>query len=108
MKEEAWDSVSQKLQHNGYSYGPQPQLVYQSQQIQGLANGSVGAVNALMDKMGIVYSNPLKYSEGELRRTPEMDYPQQYTHQYNSGSMLTSLVENNNNNGCVNEEHFRS
>ncbi|CAL0303447.1 unnamed protein product [Lupinus luteus] len=58
--------------------------------------------------MSIVYSNSLKYSEGELRRNPEMDYPQQHTHQYNSGSLLTSLVENNSNNGCVNEEHFRS
>ncbi|XP_019449574.1 PREDICTED: transcription factor bHLH130-like isoform X2 [Lupinus angustifolius] len=42
------------------------------------------------------------------KRNPEMDYPQQHSHQYNSGSLVTSLVENNNNNGCINEETFRS
>ncbi|CAL0312731.1 unnamed protein product [Lupinus luteus] len=60
------------------------------------------------NRVDLIHELKSQYSEGELRRNPEMDYPQQYTHQYNYGSMLTSLVENNNNNGCDNEEHFRS
>ncbi|RZB77396.1 Transcription factor bHLH130 isoform D [Glycine soja] len=45
VKEEAVASVSQPpQQHNGYSYGSSPQMMYQTQQIQGLPmpNGSLG------------------------------------------------------------------
>ncbi|KAG4971139.1 hypothetical protein JHK85_037560 [Glycine max] len=52
MKEEAGDSVSQPpQQHNGYSYGSSPQMMYQTQQIQGLPipNGSLGASGSAFD-----------------------------------------------------------
>ncbi|KAK7283862.1 hypothetical protein RIF29_13610 [Crotalaria pallida] len=66
VKEEAGDSVSQRPQHNnnnnngGYSYGSQPQQFYQHQQIQGLSNGSVGAVNAYDNSFSAVNSTQNK------------------------------------------------
>ncbi|XP_061349045.1 transcription factor bHLH130-like [Gastrolobium bilobum] len=69
--------------------------------------------------MSVVYSHSLKYSEGEIRRNPEMDsnigHPQQHCHQQNSAllryrsapsSLLNSLVDTSI--GCVNEEAFKS
>jgi hypothetical protein len=74
--------------------------------------------------MSVVYSQSLKYSEGEIRRNPEiMDSNSNIcqTQHNNSGllryrsapsSLLTTLVDNNNSNnniGCVNnDEAFRN
>lgn len=66
VKQEAGDSVSQPPpQNNGYSYGPSPQIMYQTQQIQGLPmpNGSLSASgNAFDGSFGAVSSLPSQNS----------------------------------------------
>lgn len=67
VKQEEGDMVSQgpQTQHNnGYSFGSQDQLIYQPQQIQGLQNGSLGAVNAYDGSFSAV--NPMA-SENNTR-----------------------------------------
>ncbi|RDX67725.1 Transcription factor bHLH130 [Mucuna pruriens] len=68
--------------------------------------------------MSMVYGHAMEYSQGKTRMNPEMDSNiGQHYHQQNSGlmryrsapsSLITSLVNNNNNIGCVNSEALRS
>jgi hypothetical protein len=47
MKEEENDPFSNGLQYNGYSYDSQNQMIYQTQQNQGLTNGFDGEFSAM-------------------------------------------------------------
>jgi len=56
VKEEGGDTVSQPpQQHNGYSFGSSPQIMYQTQQVQGFPagngfDGSFSAVNSMVSQ----------------------------------------------------------